>query len=71
MCRLFDDSGLGDALNKQEPVFGPEIDEELRDLERLLQRVDAHRQPEDLLRDPFVEKAGEQAATLLASIESR
>jgi hypothetical protein len=68
ICRLYDDSGLGDALDRSELVFSERIDCELSQLRRTLRSVRVGRPPEDVLRDLFVAEAGVGAAAILASL---
>src|SRR3954447_20934653 len=51
VCRLFDDSGLGDGLDRGRETYTQEIDQRLVDLRQLLCRVDATRSPEAILAD--------------------
>ena len=63
-CRLFDDSGLGDALD-QGPVYGPDIDTGLRELRQALAKIDRTRPVPTLLTDPAVARVRQSAQTLL------
>lgn len=55
MCQLFDDSGLGDALGKGTPVFSKEIDRKLKDLEKMMGKIDEFLPARSLIRDsPFI-----------------
>jgi len=55
MSSLFDDSGLARALERDEVVFGVEIDALLRRLGKVSRLVDKLQNPEDLLHDPRME----------------
>lgn len=68
-CRLFDDSGLIDSLEKKRVVFTPQIDQHLLQLDGLLKRVDASRPPRALLKDPALEQARPLARRILNEIE--
>ena len=63
-CRLFDDSGLGDALDKG-PVYRPDIDAGLRELRQSLAKIDRTRSVPTLLADPAVARVRQSAQTLL------
>lgn len=55
VCGLFDDSGLGVALDHGASVFGAEIDEHLRDLRRRLRSIDDRRSPGEITDDERLE----------------
>jgi hypothetical protein len=63
-CRLFNDSGLGDALDKG-PVYGRDIDAGLRELRHAVARIDRTRPVPVLLADPAVARVRKAAQTLL------
>jgi hypothetical protein len=65
LCRLFDDSGLGDELERGNVLYAPDVDRQLEDLRRVLKRVDSRRPPEAVLRDPGVVRARSLAASIL------
>lgn len=69
--RLFDDSGLELALEAGEPVFGPTIDEELRELGDLLTKIDGAQNPDDLISDPRMRLARERAAVILRAVDDK
>jgi hypothetical protein len=69
VATLFDDSGLGWALDKDEPVFGQQIDAELRELRAALVKIDSRRSPDDVIDDPRMPVVREQAAAILRAIE--
>jgi hypothetical protein len=52
---LFDDSGLGDALDEGKVVFGEAIDSQLRELDTILSGVDTHRRASEIIDDPGFE----------------
>jgi hypothetical protein len=64
-CRLFDDSGLGDELERGAVVYAPDVDQQLMSLRRVLKAVDGRRPPEAILRDPGVVRARSLAASIL------
>ena len=63
-CRLFDDSGLGDALDKGE-VYGPDLDTGLRELRRALSKIDRNQPVSQLLAAPGVAQVRRSAQALL------
>lgn len=73
ICGLFDDTGLGHLLEKQEhPVFSTEIDESLRKLDRLV--TDASRMfqsmsPASVIEHPKMQEIRCAAAKALAQME--
>ncbi len=64
VCRLFDDSGLGDELESGD-VYAPDIDQDLRSLKCNLARVDGTRTPEAILEDPRLAQARSAASAIL------
>lgn len=62
------DSGLLLALDRAEPVFGAETDDDLRQLAQLLRGVDVNRPPKQVLDDPVVAAVGYRAAAILTAI---
>ena len=55
-CRLFDDSGLGAALEKRQAIFGRAIDANLHRLNALVGRVDDLQTPQSIIDDPLMEE---------------
>jgi hypothetical protein len=68
VVQLFDDSGLGPALDSGHPVFAPAIDAELRALDDLLRRVDDTQRPDELVQDPAMRPVRDRAAAILRAI---
>jgi hypothetical protein len=64
ISRLFDDSGLQDALRLGN-VFGEEIDDHLRRIDDLTDRIDFKRSHEDIVRDPDFKVCSRIAANIL------
>jgi hypothetical protein len=70
-CSLYDDSGLGDALDRESPaVYDMATDADLRSLRRMLRLVDRDRAVTDVLADPVIHEAGDIAARLLPRVRS-
>lgn len=65
VARLFDDSGLGDALAGNQEVYGAVADEMLRDLDARLSQIDEGRSPSSIIADPEIEGIRLVAAALL------
>ena len=65
VCHLYDDSGLGIALDGAGDVYGPAIDGRLRELLALLRRVDGRRPPTEVIQDPLLARARGVAAAVL------
>lgn len=69
MCQLFDDSGLGAALDAgtaDSPVFGEAIDANLRQLDQLLQELaQGLRSPSELMADERMQTARGLASSAL------
>jgi hypothetical protein len=70
-CRLFDDSGLGDALDRNEAAYTPSIDDRLRALRNALRGIDGGRSPEAVVTDPGLVPVRTMAADLLRDISAR
>ena len=67
-CRLWDDSGLGDAMEKPGVIYSKDIDDKLRRLHIVLRKVD-YRQPVDnVLQDPNLRAARGMAGALLEEL---
>lgn len=65
ICHLFDDSGLGDALDGPGLVYTRPIDDRLTLLRLALHRIDSGRAPDALLTDPALHEVRAWAAELL------
>lgn len=65
VCQLFDDSGLGDELDKSRTVFSAMIDARLRVLGDELVAFDDNRAPSEIIEDPKMEKLRVLARELL------
>lgn len=68
ISRLWDDSGLSEALDRPQSVYSPEIDQRLRELRTLLTGFDDSRSPEEILRDPQLDRARSMASALLEAL---
>jgi hypothetical protein len=68
ISRLWDDSGLGDALERPRVVYSPEIDRRLRELRVVLTGIDDSRSPEEILKDPELDRARSMASALLEAL---
>jgi hypothetical protein len=65
VCRLFDDSGLGDELERDRVVYTPGIDGRLTLLRKAMKRIDADRHPQALIDDPGMAEVRDLAAEVL------
>ena len=70
VCSLFDDTGVLDELDAGREVFGAPVDEELRALSRLVDKVEDQRAPDVILRDPLMEQVRERAAAALVALDA-
>ncbi|MGH2572317.1 MAG: hypothetical protein ACRDGU_02315 [Actinomycetota bacterium] len=68
VSRLWDDSGLSEALDQPHSVYTPEIDDHLRELRAFLGRIDDSRSPEAILKDPRLESVRAMAYALLQDL---
>lgn len=68
MSRLWDDSGLGDALDGTDEVYSPLIDRRFRMLGLVLDRIDGLRAPDEILADPRLQEARVLARQLLIDL---
>ena len=66
--RLWDDSGLADALDGPHGAYSAEIDGQLRALRTQLVRIDFARPPEEILEDPRLQRARSIASLILQSL---
>lgn len=69
-CQLYDDCGLGDALEKGS-VYGDSIDKQLLFLEVQMKDVDADRYPSEIIDSPEMQGIRELAAKIQAEIEAK
>jgi hypothetical protein len=67
--RLFGDSGLGLALDRTDPVYGSQIDDEFRRLDHLVGRIDGARSPSEILRDPLLSEVRTLASEILRALD--
>lgn len=68
VSRLWTDAGLGDALDQSDTVYTASIDSELRELRKLLRRIDGTRSPHEILDDPDLEQVRSSARKLLIDL---
>ncbi|MCD4824349.1 MAG: hypothetical protein K8S55_07065 [Phycisphaerae bacterium] len=71
VCQLFDDSGLGDRLEKPGVTFSEDADSLLRNLDTKLQAIDAMRVPIDIINDPRLDQVRSLAKEILSHIHDR
>lgn len=64
-CGLFDDSGLGNALDADALVFSPHVDSLFLELREELSKIDHNRAPETIINDPRMDRVRAIAAELL------
>lgn len=65
---LWDDSGLGDALEAGEVVYSPDIDAQFDALSVALEELDGSRPPREILDDPALAQVRGIASRLLVSL---
>lgn len=68
IARLFDDSGLGDAMASGMDVYGVEAAGLLRKLDALLSELDDGRPPESILHDGRIEEVRRLSASLARAL---
>lgn len=64
ISRLWDDSGLSDALERPSTLYTVEIDNNLRQLDEYLRQLDHSRDPRAVLDDPQLAQVRAQAQRL-------
>lgn len=69
VSRLWDDSGLGLALERMRPVYDEETDALLRQLAMALRRIDQDQAPAALLDDAALQTVRTLAARVLARLQ--
>lgn len=69
-CILFDDSGLGYALERNSTGLGEQIDNQLVLIGTLLRRIDSSRAPQDIIADPLMSRVRAAAAEALQALQS-
>jgi hypothetical protein len=65
VCRLFDDSGLGDELDRDRVVYTPGIDGRLTLLRKAMKRIDSKRDPQAVVDDSRMAEVRNLAAEIL------
>jgi hypothetical protein len=68
VCRLFDDNGLTDELQRG-IVYAPDVDQDLRLLGQLVKRIDSRRSPASILNDPALGQVRSSAGSLLGRLQ--
>lgn len=73
VCQLFDDTGLGEALEKPtgSPVFSLAIDDRLRELDKMAAQFDHFMDPEKQVEHPQLRRIRDLAAAILADIRAQ
>jgi len=66
---LFDDSGVGDALEQHSLIFSTDIDSLFRNLRKELREIDHTRPPAAIISDPRMDRVRTIAADLLALLQ--
>ena len=69
VCRLFNDSGLDIAYNKGRAVYGEEIDDKLKELGSLVEKLPYDSPPMKLIEDERMIPVRKMAADILNLIE--
>jgi predicted lipoprotein len=67
--RLFDDSGLDDALEAGKRVFGSPIDEQLSALGDLVAKIDGSQAPDEIIAHPRMQLVRDRAAAIAQAID--
>ncbi len=67
--RLFTDSGLANALERTDPVYGSQVDDEFRRLDGLVSCIDGTRSPDEILRDPLLAEVRQLASEILRALD--
>jgi predicted lipoprotein len=68
VCRLWDDSGLGHALEANQTVYSAEIDAHLKDLDAVLHRLDQPTSPQAILANPELDQVRTLARSVLVEL---
>jgi hypothetical protein len=71
ISKLFDDSGLGDVLDRGKPAFTPSVDMLLRRLSDEVGGIDQFGVREELIADPKMQSIRELAARILSLIDAK
>jgi hypothetical protein len=66
---LFDDSGLGDALERNEETYGSAISDNLESIHALLGRIDGQRSSDEIILDPLMLRVRSLASTILQAMD--
>ncbi|MEN3951236.1 hypothetical protein [Iodidimonas sp. SYSU 1G8] len=68
--QLFTDSGLGDSLQKRETGFSHSVEDELRELDAMLSKIDSDRAPNEIIADPKMGPIREKSGRILEIMRS-
>ena len=71
VCQLFDDSGLGDALDRNNRVYGDPVDHMLRQLDGILRQLPRNTHPSIVIDDPKMEMVRNLASRVLSLIDKQ
>lgn len=69
VSRLYDDSGLDLALERDQPIFGTTIDADLQALGDLIARMDSSRSPDEIVGDPVMSRVRDRATAILQALD--
>lgn len=69
VSQLFDDTALGDYLDRGQPVFSPRVDSVLRSMSERVETMDLWTSPARLLEDPRWLELQQKAAEAVSLIE--
>ena len=70
-CQLFGDSGLDFSLDRNQEVFGKEIDGLLKNFGDMLKKIPDNRPPSELIKDERMVPVRKMAADILELIEQQ
>ena len=70
VSRLYDDSGLDLALERDQTIYGSEIDDDLEALGVLVADIDSSKSPHEIIMDPLMSDARDLAASILQAWSS-
>lgn len=69
VARLYDDSGLDLALERDRQIYDAGIDDDLRLLGELVARIDSSRSPGELVDDPQMGRVRLRAEAILRAVD--
>jgi hypothetical protein len=70
ICQLFDDTGLSDLLEKDRPIFNPQLDDKFKALSRAIDCIDRSLGPAEMVAHPKMREIRTLSAGLIRELSA-